>query len=83
MSDRDRESAPPTAWTEVGRYSGLGMTWALATLLFLAGGWWVDGKLGTKPLFTILGAFVGGVAGFYRLYRELMRGPGSGAGDDG
>jgi F0F1-type ATP synthase assembly protein I len=51
---------------------GYGLTWALSTLLFLLGGWWLDGKAGTAPLFMILGAFVGATAGFYSLYRHIM-----------
>jgi F0F1-type ATP synthase assembly protein I len=35
-------------------------------------GWWVDGKLGTMPLFLILGALVGGGGGFYSLYYHLV-----------
>ena len=59
-------------WQISGRYSGLGLQWALSILLFLAAGWWLDGKVGTAPLFTILGAFLGGGAGFYSLYVHLM-----------
>jgi F0F1-type ATP synthase assembly protein I len=55
-----------------GQYTGYGLTWALSTLLFLLGGWWLDGKVGTAPLFMILGAFVGGGAGFYSLYRHIV-----------
>lgn len=57
---------------EVGRYLGHGLTWALSTLLFLYVGWRVDGWLGTRPLFTILGAFLGAGAGFYNLYHHLV-----------
>jgi F0F1-type ATP synthase assembly protein I len=31
--------------------------------------------VGTAPLFMILGAFLGGGAGFYSLYRHLVVGP--------
>jgi len=44
-------------------------------LLFLLGGWWLDGKLGTEPLFLILGAFVGAAAGFYSLWHHLVAEP--------
>jgi len=54
-----------------GQFTGYGLAWALSTLFFLFGGWWLDGKVGTAPLFTILGAFVGGGAGFYSLYRHI------------
>ncbi|HWV58199.1 MAG TPA: AtpZ/AtpI family protein [Longimicrobiales bacterium] len=72
MTDpRDRGPRPGPA-AEIGRYLGHGITWALSTLLFLAVGFWVDGKAGTAPLFTIMGAFVGAGAGFYNLYYHLV-----------
>jgi len=55
-----------------GRYMGLGMTWALAVGLFLGVGFWSDSKLGTTPFLTIIGAFVGGAAGFYSLYYHIV-----------
>lgn len=55
-----------------GQFMGYGMTWALAVLLFLAIGGWLDSKLGTSPLLMILGAFVGGAAGFYSLYYHIV-----------
>jgi F0F1-type ATP synthase assembly protein I len=54
---------------------GLGLSWALSTLLFLLGGWWLDRKVGTMPLFLILGAFLGASAGFYSLYRHVVAEP--------
>ncbi len=59
-------------WAGAGQYMGYGLTWALSTLLFLLGGWWVDRKMGTVPLFMVLGAFVGAAAGFYSLYRHIV-----------
>lgn len=55
-----------------GQYVGHGLTVALSTLLFFLIGWWVDSKLGTTPVLTILGAFVGAGAGFYRLYYYVV-----------
>ena len=55
-----------------GQFTGYGLTFALSTLLFLLAGWWLDRKVGTMPLFLILGAFVGGGAGFYSLYRHVV-----------
>jgi F0F1-type ATP synthase assembly protein I len=51
-----------------GQFMGLGLSFALAVLLFLGAGAWVDSKLGTAPLLLILGAFIGAGAGFYSLY---------------
>ncbi len=69
MSD-ERPRAPRAAELRriSGQYAGHGLTVALGTLLFSLIGWWVDSKLGTTPVLTILGAFVGAGAGFYRLY---------------
>ena len=51
----------------------MGLRWiALAVLLFLGAGAWLDSKLHTVPLFTIVGAFIGGGAGFYSLYYHLV-----------
>lgn len=65
-----------------GQFMGYGLTWALAVLLFLGIGGWLDSKLGTSPFLLIIGAFLGGAAGFYSLYyhiviepRERNRGP--------
>lgn len=63
---------PQSLWSVTARYSGLGLQWALSVLLFTAVGWWLDGRLGVAPLFTILGAFVGGGAGFYSFYVHLV-----------
>lgn len=68
---RQRQSSErPVA--EAGRYLGFGLAWALSTGLFLFLGWVVDRWLGTVPIFTILGAFVGAAAGFYSMYWHLV-----------
>jgi len=73
MAEHDpKESLQAQMWGGAGQYMGYGLTWALSTLLFLLGGLWLDKKVGTMPLFTILGAFVGAGAGFYSLYRHLV-----------
>ncbi|HET7692590.1 MAG TPA: AtpZ/AtpI family protein [Gemmatimonadota bacterium] len=56
---------------EVGRFTGFGLAWALSVLFFLLIGYWLDGKLGTLPWFTILGAFLGAAGGFVSLYRGI------------
>ena len=76
MSEPNRkESQRSQLVGALGQYTGYGLTWALATGLFLGCGWWLDGKIGTAPLFTIVGAFVGGAAGFYSLYRHIVVDP--------
>lgn len=70
--------APPGSSTErkrvareVGRYTGFGLTWALSVLFFLLIGYWLDGRLGTLPWLTMVGAFVGAAGGFLSLYKAL------------
>lgn len=70
--DQENEGRRPRLAAEAGRYLGHGLTWALSTVLFLFLGRVVDRWLGTTPLFTILGAFVGAGAGFYNLYYHIV-----------
>lgn len=70
---RDAEQRPGLA-AEMGRYLGAGMTWALSTLVFLWLGVKVDGWLGTRPVATLAGAFVGAGAGLYWMIRHLQSG---------
>jgi len=59
----------------MARYSGHGLTLALSMVLFLMLGWWADGKLGTSPVLTLIGAFVGAAAGFYSMLQHLILAP--------
>ena len=53
-------------------YAGLGLQFAVAIVLFLFVGMWLDSKLGTSPWLLIAGVFLGATAGFYSIYRKLM-----------
>jgi ATP synthase protein I len=55
-----------------GKYVGLGIQFALSILLFLYLGQWLDRRVGTNGLFTLLGVFLGAGAAFYSMYRKLM-----------
>lgn len=65
--DRSRGEA-----AEGSRYVGVGLTWALSTLLFLWLGTRADAWLGTEPALTLIGAFVGAGAGFYYMIHHLV-----------
>lgn len=69
--DKDDERASEVVRVS-GQFMGHGLTWALAVLLFMGLGWWVDSKLGSGPILMVIGAFVGGGAGFYSLYYHIL-----------
>jgi ATP synthase protein I len=52
-------------------FAGVGLQFAVALVLFVLLGQWVDRKLGTAPVFLMLGVFVGGGAAFYSLYKRI------------
>jgi len=79
---KDGKSPGQNAWVASGRYAGLGLQLAASIGLFLWLGWLADHRLGTTPLFTIVGAFVGAGGGFYSLYRQLILESGNGNGSD-
>ena len=54
-------------------YFGMSLNFAIAILLFGAGGWFLDRWVHTRPLFTIIGAFVGGFAGFMSIYYRVKK----------
>ena len=50
---------------------------AVATVIGMLGGQWLDRKLSTGPYLTLLGLLLGVVAGFRSLIREVQREVGS------
>ena len=58
----------------LARYAGVGIQFAAAIILFLFAGQWLDRRLGTSPVFLILGVFIGAGAAFYSMYQKLMAG---------
>ena len=71
---QQRKTGQNTA-AEASRYLGVGLTWALSTALFTWVGTRADAWLGSEPWLTLAGAFVGAVAGFWYMYRNLVIAP--------
>jgi hypothetical protein len=66
------------AYRKYLRYSQVGIQFFAAVGLCTWGGIWLDGKLGTKVLFTLLGLAFGFAGGFYALYLDIYGRKGSG-----
>jgi F0F1-type ATP synthase assembly protein I len=54
-------------------YTNIGWIFVVMVLMGLFGGRWIDGKMGTDPLFTLLGAFLGIAAGFYNFFKVTLK----------
>jgi len=50
---------------------GVGTTLAATVLAGLGGGYWLDGRLGTRPLFLLLGGTLGLGAGLYHFFKTV------------
>jgi F0F1-type ATP synthase assembly protein I len=61
----------PSGGSSGADFAGLGIQFAAAILIFLFAGQWLDGKVGTNGLFTVVGVFVGGGGAFYNMYRKI------------
>jgi ATP synthase protein I len=62
----DKGSAPSAS-----EFAGIGLQFAVSIILFVFAGQWLDRRLGTGPVFLIVGAFVGAGGSFYSMYRKL------------
>jgi F0F1-type ATP synthase assembly protein I len=52
---------------------GLGTTLAVTVLAGLGGGYWLDGRLGTRPVFLLLGGMLALAAGLYHFFKTVAR----------
>ena len=59
-------------WKAAFRVLGMGWYVAIAIVLGLLGGLWLDGKLGTRPLFIIIGLVIGIAAAVYGVYQMFF-----------
>ena len=72
MTPAQKNEAPEAKGYGQG-YFGMALNFTIAILLFGAGGWFLDRWVHTRPLFTIIGAFVGGFAGFMSIYYRVKK----------
>jgi hypothetical protein len=55
------------------RYAGLGVQLAASLFVFVLAGQWVDRRLGTGGIITVVAAFLGFGGTMYWLIRQLSR----------
>ena len=71
MDDEKRSQPSPKKGLSGADFAGMGLQFAVAIIVFVFAGQWLDNRLGTNGLFTIVGAFVGAAAAFYNMYRKI------------
>ena len=71
MDDEKRTQTSPSQGLSGADFAGMGLQFALAIVVFLFVGQWLDKRLGFNGLFTIVGVFVGATAAFYNMYRKV------------
>ena len=59
-------------WMAALRLVGVGFFIGTAILLGTLTGLWLDSKLGTKPIFVIVGLLLGIAVAFYGVYQMLL-----------
>lgn len=72
MEDEKRpRQTPGSGGLSASDFAGVGIQFAVAILAFLFAGQWLDNRIGTRGVFTIIGVFVGAGAAFYNMYRKI------------
>jgi F0F1-type ATP synthase assembly protein I len=52
-------------------FAGAGIQFALALVIFVFLGAWLDRRLGTSPIFILAGVLLGGGGAFFSFYRKI------------
>jgi F0F1-type ATP synthase assembly protein I len=67
----DPGEEPSSSASQIGRYSGYGLALGATVAFFTWVGMKLDVRLGTSPLFVILGGALGFGGGMYRLIHDV------------
>ncbi len=64
---------PGRAWAYFALFSEIGFVLLVTTLVGVLVGYWIDQRLGTLPIFVLVGLFVGLAAGARAVYQLITR----------
>jgi F0F1-type ATP synthase assembly protein I len=64
---------PGRSWAYFALFSEIGLIFLVTFLAGALAGYWVDGQLGTVPIFVIVGLFIGMGVGAYGAHRLIKR----------
>jgi F0F1-type ATP synthase assembly protein I len=64
---------PARAGAYFALFSEIGIVLLVTTLLGVAAGYWLDERLGTLPIFVVVGFLGGAAAGALAIYRLITR----------
>jgi F0F1-type ATP synthase assembly protein I len=71
-SGKDQTDLSQT-YKEIAPYIGLGMQLAVTVTAMVFLGIWLDGMFSTKPVLTVIGAFLGIFAGMYNFIKSVTK----------
>lgn len=80
--DKD-EDDKPSAWVRAARLASVGLEMGVSVLIGWAFGYWLDGKLGTKPWLMLLFLLFGVAAGFRGMISAAKKAMREGSDDRG
>lgn len=66
-------SQGPSSLGYLALFSEIGMVLLVTTLAGVAAGYWADQRLGTLPIFVLVGFFAGAGIGAFGIYRLVTR----------
>jgi ATP synthase protein I len=60
-------------YSEIGPYLSLGLQLAVTVTVMVFVGLWLDGKFDTRPVLTVVFAFLGIIAGMYNFIKSVTK----------
>jgi len=71
--DPDKIKGANNFYKDVGPYIGLGLQLAVIVTIMVFAGIWLDNQFQTKPILTLVFAFLGVFAGMYTFIKSVLK----------